>query len=74
VPWGDGAAVAALQRQLGVDILLTGNTHKFQVGAGAIDAYTLQPTARSTARSTPAHAHTSFVYFLRKTHLGTHSQ
>jgi len=29
VPWGDKESLAALQRQLDVDILITGHTHKF---------------------------------------------
>jgi len=32
VPWGDKEALAILQRQLGVDILITGHTHEFKVG------------------------------------------
>jgi len=28
VPWGDSESLAALQRQLGVDILVTGHTHQ----------------------------------------------
>lgn len=31
MPWGDTAALAALQRQLDVDILITGHTHKADV-------------------------------------------
>lgn len=31
VPWGDKEALAILQRQLGVDILVTGHTHEFKV-------------------------------------------
>lgn len=31
VPWGDKEALAILQRQLGVDILITGHTHEFKV-------------------------------------------
>eukprot|EP00270_Netrium_digitus_P006067 TRINITY_DN1826_c0_g1_i1.p1 TRINITY_DN1826_c0_g1~~TRINITY_DN1826_c0_g1_i1.p1 ORF type:complete len:206 (-),score=52.23 TRINITY_DN1826_c0_g1_i1:150-767(-) len=30
VPWGDVDALGALQRQLGVDILITGHTHEFK--------------------------------------------
>jgi len=30
MPWGDRAALGALQRQLDVDVLITGHTHKFQ--------------------------------------------
>jgi len=30
VPWGDKEALAMLQRQLDVDILVTGHTHKFE--------------------------------------------
>jgi len=30
VPWGDRDALAALQRQLDVDILVTGHTHAFK--------------------------------------------
>jgi len=30
VPWGDPDALAILQRQLDVDILITGHTHKFE--------------------------------------------
>ncbi|KIZ05006.1 Vacuolar protein sorting-associated protein 29 [Monoraphidium neglectum] len=33
VPWGDKEALAILQRQLDVDILVTGHTHAFEVGA-----------------------------------------
>ena len=29
-PWGDPESLASLQRQLGVDILITGHTHKFE--------------------------------------------
>ncbi len=29
VPWGENEALAMLQRQLDVDILITGHTHKF---------------------------------------------
>lgn len=32
VPWGDADAISLLQRQMGADILVTGNTHKFEVG------------------------------------------
>lgn len=35
VPWGDKEALAILQRQLGVDILITGHTHEFKVGWSA---------------------------------------
>jgi predicted phosphodiesterase len=31
VPWGDPESLAALQRQLDVDILITGHTHKTEV-------------------------------------------
>jgi vacuolar protein sorting-associated protein 29 len=31
MPWGDPEALAALQRQLDVDILITGHTHKTEV-------------------------------------------
>jgi len=34
VPWGDREALAILQRQLDVDILVTGHTHAFEVSAG----------------------------------------
>lgn len=30
VPWGDTESLAMIQRQLDVDILITGHTHKFQ--------------------------------------------
>ena len=30
VPWGDPEALALIQRQLDVDILITGHTHKFE--------------------------------------------
>ncbi|GLC45847.1 hypothetical protein PLESTB_001444200 [Pleodorina starrii] len=30
VPWADPDATSLLQRQMGVDILLTGNTHRFE--------------------------------------------
>jgi len=30
VPWGDRERLAILQRQLDVDILITGHTHKFE--------------------------------------------
>jgi len=30
VPWGDTESLAMLQRQLDVDILITGHTHKFE--------------------------------------------
>jgi len=30
VPWGDRSSLAILQRQLDVDILITGHTHKFE--------------------------------------------
>lgn len=30
IPWGDTDALAILQRQLDVDILITGHTHKFE--------------------------------------------
>jgi len=30
VPWGDRESLAMLQRQLDVDILITGHTHKFE--------------------------------------------
>lgn len=32
VPWGSTDALAAMQRRLGVDILVTGHTHQLQVG------------------------------------------
>lgn len=31
VPWGDAHALAMVQRQLDVDILITGNTHRNEV-------------------------------------------
>lgn len=31
MPWGDPEALASLQRQLDVDILITGHTHKTEV-------------------------------------------
>lgn len=31
MPWGDPESLAALQRQLDVDILITGHTHKTEV-------------------------------------------
>mmetsp|Transcript_52134 Transcript_52134/g.106309 ORF Transcript_52134/g.106309 Transcript_52134/m.106309 type:complete len:188 (-) Transcript_52134:111-674(-) len=31
VPWGDKEAMAMMQRQLDVDVLITGHTHKFAV-------------------------------------------
>lgn len=34
VPWGDKEALAILQRQMGVDILVTGHTHEFKVSTG----------------------------------------
>lgn len=30
VPWGDPEALALIQRQLDVDILISGHTHKFE--------------------------------------------
>lgn len=30
IPWGDPEALSLIQRQLDVDILITGHTHKFQ--------------------------------------------
>lgn len=30
VPWGDKESLAMLQRQLDVDILISGHTHKFE--------------------------------------------
>jgi len=30
VPWGDPDALAMVQRQLDVDILITGHTHQFE--------------------------------------------
>mgnify|MGYP002388947472 CR=1 FL=1 len=30
VPWGDAAALGLVQRQLDVDMLITGHTHKFE--------------------------------------------
>jgi vacuolar protein sorting-associated protein 29 len=30
VPWGDKESLAALQRQLDVDVLITGHTHQFE--------------------------------------------
>lgn len=30
IPWGDMASLALLQRQLDVDILISGHTHKFE--------------------------------------------
>lgn len=30
VPWGDTESLAMLQRQLDVDIMITGHTHKFE--------------------------------------------
>eukprot|EP01132_Coremiostelium_polycephalum_P007464 gene7464-9171_t len=31
VPWGDKAALSALERQLNVDVLITGHTHRLEV-------------------------------------------
>jgi putative phosphoesterase len=36
VPWGDKEALAILQRQMGVDILVTGHTHEFKVSTGTV--------------------------------------
>lgn len=36
VPWGDKEALAILQRQMGVDILITGHTHEFKVRLGTV--------------------------------------
>ena len=41
VPWGDNEALAILQRKLDVDILVTGHTHEFKVGAGGARPYCL---------------------------------
>lgn len=30
IPWGDAASLALLQRQLDVDILISGHTHRFE--------------------------------------------
>ena len=30
IPWGDANAIAMLQRELDVDIMITGHTHKFE--------------------------------------------
>ncbi len=30
VPWGDNESLSLIQRQLDVDILITGQTHKFE--------------------------------------------
>jgi len=72
VPWGDKAAISALQRKLDVDILVTGHTHQFQAyksadGGGfvinpgsATGAPSLLPT-RNEEGSTAATAAPSFV-------------
>lgn len=31
IPWGDRQSLAALQRQLDVDVLISGHTHKFEL-------------------------------------------
>lgn len=31
VPWGDQESLSTLQRQLDVDVLVTGHTHKFEI-------------------------------------------
>ncbi len=36
VPWGDKEALAILQRQMGVDILITGHTHDFKVSGSML--------------------------------------
>ncbi len=33
VPWGDIEAMSMLQRQLDVDVLVTGHTHKFAISS-----------------------------------------
>ena len=38
VPWGDMDALGLLQRKLDVDILVTGHTHEFKVGASSLPA------------------------------------
>ena len=47
VPWGDKEALSVLQRQLDVDILITGHTHKFKVRIIGISAPIQCADARS---------------------------
>jgi vacuolar protein sorting-associated protein 29 len=49
VPWGDLDSLAMLQRQLDVDILVTGHTHQFKADKheGGVVARRLARTAAS---------------------------
>ena len=50
VPWADPAALAMLQRQLDVDVLISGHTHKFQAYEYA-DKFFVNPGSATGAYS-----------------------
>ncbi|CAI5942738.1 unnamed protein product [Closterium sp. NIES-64] len=66
IPWGDVESLAMLQRQMGVDILITGHTHRFKAyrhqgrllinPGSATGAYTPSTAAAAAAAATAAAA------------------
>jgi hypothetical protein len=57
VPWGDKEALAILQRQLGVDILVTGHTHEFKACASLHVHLRMLPT-HTPSQGCCVHDHT----------------
>jgi predicted phosphodiesterase len=56
VPWGDKEALAILQRQMGVDILVTGHTHEFKARSTAAAAGSSAGLSRRSPADSRQHA------------------
>lgn len=78
MPWGDPEALASLQRQLDVDILITGHTHKTEVyelekkyiinpgsATGAFSASTPNVVPSFVLMAIKGHKVVTYVYELR---------
>lgn len=61
VPWGDKDALALVQRQLDVDILITGHTHKFEAYEVAGKLYVNPGSATGAYSATQSSSCSSFV-------------
>ncbi|XP_055714560.1 vacuolar protein sorting-associated protein 29 [Phlebotomus papatasi] len=61
MPWGDPEALAFLQRQLNVDILISGHTHKFEAYEHESRFYINPGSATGAFSATSAKATPSFV-------------
>lgn len=61
IPWGDPEALALLQRQLDVDILISGHTHKFEAYEHENKFYINPGSATGAFNPLEPNVHPSFV-------------